>query len=197
MGHPEPIGSGRGFVPARAGRWRSSKLNGIGKVWEQWDNSFLVRSTPFSWYFWYGLPNDHTKNDLIVYFWLIINIGLVFFNIGFGWVFNWTKLNMYNSIQLCSTRVTRNFWFTVFLVTICFVLFCLVLRSIEVRFVVFGIVYRKKKKKGEREEGRDQKTRLPGVPPITSTQLPIQTGVSAPTAVGGDGFGSLCGPLFV
>ena len=28
-------------------------------------------------------------------------------------------------------------------------------------------------------------------------ELPIQTGVSAPTAAGGDGFGSFCGPLFV
>ena len=34
-------------------------------------------------------------------------------------------------------------------------------------------------------------TTFPGVP----SQLPIQTGVSAPTAAGGGGSGSLCGPL--
>ena len=43
---------------------------------------------------------------------------------------------------------------------------------------------------------RYQSTRFPGTPPIhTSMRLPIQTGVSAPTAAVGDGFGSLCGPL--
>ena len=31
----------------------------------------------------------------------------------------------------------------------------------------------------------DQNTRVPGVPPIPSTQLPIQAGVGAPTAAGG------------
>ena len=47
---------------------------------------------------------------------------------------------------------------------------------------------------GERE--RYQSTRFPGVPPIPSTmQLPIQTGVSAPTAAVEDGCGSICGPL--
>ena len=42
---------------------------------------------------------------------------------------------------------------------------------------------------GERE--RYQSTRFPGVPPIPSTQLPIQTGVSAPTAAGGGWFWAL------
>ena len=64
----------------------------------------------------------------------------------------------------------------------------------------------KKNKKKKRESGRekknekerDQSTRYPGVLHIPSTmQLPIQTGVSAPTAAVGDGFGSLCGPLRV
>ena len=41
-----------------------------------------------------------------------------------------------------------------------------------------------------------QSTRFPGVPPIhTAMRLPIQTGLSAPTAADGNGFGSLCGPL--
>ena len=44
--------------------------------------------------------------------------------------------------------------------------------------------------------GGYQSTRFPSVPPIHITmRLPIQTGVSAPTAAVGDGFGSLCGPL--
>ena len=38
----------------------------------------------------------------------------------------------------------------------------------------------------------DESNRLPGVSPIPSTQLPIPTGVSAPTAAGGGG--PLCGP---
>ena len=38
---------------------------------------------------------------------------------------------------------------------------------------------------------------VPGVSPIPSTQLPIQTGVGAPTAAGGDGTWSLCGPPLV
>ena len=43
---------------------------------------------------------------------------------------------------------------------------------------------------------RYQSTRFPGVPPVhTTMRLPIQTGVSAPTAAVGDAFGSLCGPL--
>ena len=42
---------------------------------------------------------------------------------------------------------------------------------------------------------RYQSTRFPGAPPIhTTMRLPIQTGVSAPTAAVGDGSGSLCGP---
>ena len=45
------------------------------------------------------------------------------------------------------------------------------------------------------ERERYQSTRFPGAPPIPSTmQLPIQTGVSAPTAAVGGGSGSLCGP---
>ena len=56
---------------------------------------------------------------------------------------------------------------------------------------------KQKKKKREREGKRDQNTRFSGVPPIPSTQLQIQTGVSMPTAAWGGGFGSLCGPLFV
>ena len=58
----------------------------------------------------------------------------------------------------------------------------------------------KKKKKREREGregGGDQIPRFPGVPPIPSTQLPIQVGVGAPTAAGWGGFGPICGPLFV
>ena len=51
--------------------------------------------------------------------------------------------------------------------------------------------------RGKKEGGTDQNTRISGAPPIPSTRLPIQTGVSALTAAGGDGFGSLCGPLFV
>ena len=57
-----------------------------------------------------------------------------------------------------------------------------------------------KEAEGERgkEKKRDIKTPgLPAYPPIPSTQLPIQTGVSAPAAAGGGGFGSLCGPLLV
>ena len=47
-----------------------------------------------------------------------------------------------------------------------------------------------------REREIYQSTRFPGVTPIPSIiQLPIQTGVSAPTAAVGDGSGSLCGPL--
>ena len=48
------------------------------------------------------------------------------------------------------------------------------------------------------ERERYQSTKFPGAPPIPSTmQLPIQTGVGAPTASIGDGSGSLCGPLLV
>ena len=39
-----------------------------------------------------------------------------------------------------------------------------------------------------REREIDQSTRFPGVTPIPSTQLPIQTGVSAPTAAEGGWF---------
>ena len=47
-----------------------------------------------------------------------------------------------------------------------------------------------------KEKERDQSTRFPGALLIPSTmQLPILTGVSAPTAAVGDGFGSICGPL--
>ena len=53
---------------------------------------------------------------------------------------------------------------------------------------------RRRGKEREKEEGGYQGTRLPGVPPIPSTQLPIQNGVSAPTAAGG---GAFFGPLFV
>ena len=60
---------------------------------------------------------------------------------------------------------------------------------------------RRKEREGVREReiegGGDQNTRIPGVPPIPSTQPPIQTGVGAPTAAGGDGLGSLCGPLLI
>ena len=45
-----------------------------------------------------------------------------------------------------------------------------------------------------REEGGDQNTRFSGVPAIPSTQLPIQTGVSAPTAAGGMVLGPNGGP---
>ena len=48
----------------------------------------------------------------------------------------------------------------------------------------------------KREEETDQNTRFTGVPPIPSTKLPIQTGVSVLTASGG-GVGSSCGPLVV
>ena len=45
---------------------------------------------------------------------------------------------------------------------------------------------------------KDPNTRYSGVLPIPLTiQLPIQSGVSAPTAAVGDGFGFLCGPLIV
>ena len=58
----------------------------------------------------------------------------------------------------------------------------------------------KRKRRGrarEREGERDQNTRYPGVLPIPSTQLPIQTGVSAPSAAVGDCLVPLCGPLLV
>ena len=42
---------------------------------------------------------------------------------------------------------------------------------------------------------RYQSTRFPGVPIHATMRLSIQTGVSAPTAAVGDGFGSLRGPL--
>ena len=46
------------------------------------------------------------------------------------------------------------------------------------------------------EREKYQSTRFPGISPIPSTmQLPIQSGVRAPTASVGDGPGSLCGPL--
>ena len=41
---------------------------------------------------------------------------------------------------------------------------------------------------------RYRSTRFPGIPPIPSTQLPIQTGVSAPTAAGGMVLGLNAGP---
>ena len=48
----------------------------------------------------------------------------------------------------------------------------------------------------ERERERYQSTRFPGALPIPSTmQFTIQTGLSAPTAAVGDGYGSICGPL--
>ena len=62
-------------------------------------------------------------------------------------------------------------------------------------FILFNYFFFGRDREGERE--RYQGTRFPGVPPIPPTQLLIQTGVSAPTAAGGDGFGSLCGPLLV
>ena len=48
----------------------------------------------------------------------------------------------------------------------------------------------------EEREGEFKNTRIPGVPPVPSTQLSIQTGVSAPAASGG-GVGPTGGPLFV
>ena len=57
---------------------------------------------------------------------------------------------------------------------------------------------RRRGRERENEKKRDQSTRFPGVLFIPSAmQLPTQTGMSAPTAAVGDGFGSICGPLLV
>ena len=49
-------------------------------------------------------------------------------------------------------------------------------------------------REGQRGGERDQNTRVPGVPPIPATQLPIQTGVSAPLLLGGVVLGPYAGP---
>ena len=57
--------------------------------------------------------------------------------------------------------------------------------------------YKKKKREREGKQEREiSKHQISGVLPIPSIiQLPIQVGVSAPTAAVGGGVGSLCGPL--